>query len=317
MISTKLEQVKFIDDDLLYLTINYNIVNILKQRVNIYIYKNTYEECFIFDVGFGLGEDTYYIIDTLRKLNCSRINILITHTHVDHYCGIHNLLSELERVYELNKVQVYIHRKTIDAIEILKVSSDFKLRLYFNHCLKLPRKFKFIDELKVDSIKIFDCPGHCVDHVCFELKSKYLLTGDNILRSSPYVGPPLGDLRLYLQTLIALKDYLETNKDIIYVLPAHEEPIPRNEAIKIIQKIFTIKVFKLKKVYEILCSENSLTIDELTKKLYENQFTSVFDYNLKVNSVKEYVKTLRNMNLVELIVNDQGVLKVQAKRCVK
>jgi len=83
----------------------------------------------------------------------------------------------------------------------------------------------------------FDCvytPGHTSNHMCFALREeKALFPGDHVMGwSTTVIGPPDGDMRQYLESLVKL-----THRDDAIYYPTHGNPIknPQRFVAKLIE----------------------------------------------------------------------------------
>lgn len=124
--------------------------------------------------------------------------ILVTHTHPDHWPGTPALAAETGA-----EVLSFEPR---DGLEIDGTLSDG-------------------DIVAGDgfTLRALHTPGHASNHLCFLLEDEGLLfTGDHVMHGSTVViWPPEGDVRTYL---LALRRLIELDPPVRRLLPGHGEP---------------------------------------------------------------------------------------------
>lgn len=124
--------------------------------------------------------------------------ILVTHTHPDHWPGTPALAAETGA-----EVLSFEPR---DGLEIDGTLADG-------------------DTVAVGglTLRALHTPGHASNHLCFLLEQERLLfTGDHVMHGSTVViWPPEGDVRTYL---LALRRLIELDPPVRRLLPGHGEP---------------------------------------------------------------------------------------------
>ena len=169
-------------------------------------------EAFFVDPGGDMKEVKAFIAEHGLKLTM----ILLTHGHIDHIAGIHELTEYVGD-------NVYIGSK--DAYSLAHPSTRLQALLGV-HCKGLA-KFKEVDEGRIIefpgyTIKVIETPGHTRGSVCYLVTDKeghhVLLSGDTLFAQS--VGRPDLEGGDDLQLEASLRK-LDTMADSLHVLPGH------------------------------------------------------------------------------------------------
>jgi glyoxylase-like metal-dependent hydrolase (beta-lactamase superfamily II) len=107
-------------------------------------------------------------------------------------------------------------------------------------------------------------PGHTRDHFAYyHPGKKALYTGDLILgRGTPWVGPPEGDMRAYLESLERT-----LKLDLIHLYPGHGPPGDPGLILWTIQH----RKNRLKEVFEEIYRRPGLTTQDLVRRIYEEK----------------------------------------------
>ena len=169
-------------------------------------------EAFFIDPGGKTEEATDFLAD--KKLNLKMV--LLTHGHIDHIAGIHELVPLVGN-------NIYIGKK--DAYMLRKPSKQLQSLLGV-HCEGLS-DFKEVEEGRLIEfsgykIKVMETPGHTEGSVCYLIKDKdnhsVLISGDTLFAQS--VGRTDLDGGDELKLEASLRRLAEFN-DGLHVLPGH------------------------------------------------------------------------------------------------
>jgi glyoxylase-like metal-dependent hydrolase (beta-lactamase superfamily II) len=108
-------------------------------------------------------------------------------------------------------------------------------------------------------------PGHCGNHLCFELEgSGTLFTADHVMSwSTSVVSPPDGDMTAYMRSLDRLRG--REGKDDLF-LPGHGPPLP--EPARFVQKLWDHREERERRVIAALVKAGRATADELVGTVY-------------------------------------------------
>jgi glyoxylase-like metal-dependent hydrolase (beta-lactamase superfamily II) len=158
---------------------------------------------------------TEHIENLLRGLGSETVShILITHTHLDHSPGSRELKERTgARTYGFGP-----HGGSERPEDKVEEGADFAFvpDVYVKHG----------DMLEADGFEVeaVHTPGHCSNHLCFQLKSeKLLFSGDHVMGwSTSVISPPDGNMADYLRSLNLL-----LGRDDVRYLPTHGPAIER------------------------------------------------------------------------------------------
>ena len=162
------------------------------------------------------GGDTQEVRDFLSEQGLKLTMILLTHGHIDHIAGIHELVPFVGD-------NIYIGSR--DAYMLRKPSTQLQALLGV-HCEGLA-KFKEVEEGRVIdfpgySIKVMETPGHTEGSVCYLVTDKenhhVLLSGDTLFAQSVGRTDLEGGDDLKLEASLRK---LDTLNDSLHVLPGH------------------------------------------------------------------------------------------------
>ncbi len=108
-------------------------------------------------------------------------------------------------------------------------------------------------------------PGHCGNHLCFELEGTgTLFTADHVMSwSTSVVSPPDGDMAQYMHSLQRLRD--REGKDDLF-LPGHGPPLP--EPARFVQKLWDHREERERRVLAALVKVGTATPLELVPAVY-------------------------------------------------
>ena len=162
------------------------------------------------------GGDTQEVRDFLSENGLKLTMILLTHGHIDHIAGIHELVPMVAD-------NIYIGKKDSFA---LKHPSQKLQALLGVHCSGI-ENFKEVEEGRIIdfpgyTIKVIETPGHTEGSVCFLIQDKdghkILISGDTLFAQSVGRTDLEGGDELKLET--SLRRLAEFN-DGLHVLPGH------------------------------------------------------------------------------------------------
>ena len=216
----------------------------LENEVNLYLVEGE-GDAILIDSGF-FTEETYKLLKAITgKWDVKAA--FITHLHEDHAGGI-PFLKELG-------IRVFVHRNErlppalkfdVDAMTY-RVKEG--LRLFF----------------KGLTVKLVHTPGHTVGHISpYIEETGMLFSGDLILgRGTPWVGPPEGDMLMYLNTL---KELLQLDISLIY--PGHGPEItdPRKK----IEEYIRHREEREKQILEAM-EKGKKSLEEITEYVYARE----------------------------------------------
>ena len=162
------------------------------------------------------GGDTTDVRDFLTAHGLKLTMILLTHGHIDHIAGIHELVPFVGD-------NIYISSK--DAYSLRRPPKQLQALLGV-HCEGLA-KFKEVEDGRVIdfpgySIKVIDTPGHTEGSVCYLVTDRenhhVLLSGDTLFAQSVGRTDLEGGDELKLEASLRK---LDTLHDSLHVLPGH------------------------------------------------------------------------------------------------
>ncbi len=259
----------------------------------------------IFDAGFGNKKVVKFFIKEINKIEqLYRDNkeefkitrILVSHGHPDHFAGLKKIRNSLG-------VKIVLTKKTADIIknkksfmksfnsdsyeDYLIIQKGFRYRirsflekLMFSFFFKriyglsfIAKPDKIIKENTEISIngedwKVFPSPGHAVDHISlYNEKKGILLSGDNVLSKTTWLGPPNCNINDYIESV----ETIQKLPNLKIILAAHgaliNNPIERTIEILKHRKERTQQVLDIVKEF----TENGTSPDEIIRKLYPNK----------------------------------------------
>ena len=162
------------------------------------------------------GGDTTDVRDFLTAHGLKLTMILLTHGHIDHIAGIHELVPFVGD-------NIYISSK--DAYSLRRPPKQLQALLGV-HCEGLA-KFKEVEDGRVIdfpgyTIQVIDTPGHTEGSVCYLVTDKenhhVLLSGDTLFAQSVGRTDLEGGDELKLEASLRK---LDTLHDSLHVLPGH------------------------------------------------------------------------------------------------
>lgn len=115
-------------------------------------------------------------------------------------------------------------------------------------------------------LQVLHTPGHAPDHLCLWLEpERALLTGDHVMHGSTVVlFPPEGDVRLYLEQLVRVRDLAPA-----VLLPAHGQ-LFHDPAAAITTIIDHRNAREAKVLAALLAAGGAVTVDELLAGVYDD-----------------------------------------------
>lgn len=148
-------------------------------------------EAVLIDAGYDQPESVQHITDAVESLGNVRLKaILLTHYHPDHSLGAKSLSAYFHS-------PIWAHVRERKAIE--REIFPFKVGKVLHD-----GEIVHVGGL---SLHVLHTPGHTAGHISLWLEEdKILFVGDNAAgQGTVWVGPPDGDLQLYMQSLYRLK----------------------------------------------------------------------------------------------------------------
>jgi glyoxylase-like metal-dependent hydrolase (beta-lactamase superfamily II) len=205
---------------------------------------NTYlvgiDEVVVIDPGPDLEDDTSHL-DAIMGCGGDRIRwILCTHTHPDHS-------PATAALKERTGADVLAYTSTDDLTVDVEIGDGFELE---------GTEFR---------LRAVHTPGHASNHLCYLLEAEQLLfSGDHIMNGSTVViGPPDGDMAVYLQQLERLR-----SMRLRAIAPGHGEVIDDPQAK--VDEYVSHRLAREEKVVRALAAAGSATIDELLPVVYDD-----------------------------------------------
>jgi len=275
----------------------------IKPSENIYVIAGP--DGLIFDAGFGNKKVVKFFIKEINKIeqlyrdnkrDFKITRIFVSHGHPDHFAGLKRIKNSLG-------VKILLTKKTADIIKnkksfmksfnsdsyedylIIQKGVRYRIRsflekLMFSFFFKRIYGLSFIanpDEIIKENSeisingedwKVFPSPGHAVDHISLYNEEKgVLLSGDNVLSKTTWLGPPNCNISDYLESV----EMIQKLPNLKIILAAHGAFInnPRERTIEILKhrKERTQQVLDMIKEF----TENGTSPDEIIQKLYPNK----------------------------------------------
>jgi glyoxylase-like metal-dependent hydrolase (beta-lactamase superfamily II) len=115
------------------------------------------------------------------------------------------------------------------------------------------------------ALRAIHTPGHASNHLCYLLEgSRLLFSGDHVMQGSTVViGPPDGDMKVYLQSLARLQ-----REPITRIAPGHGTVIEDAQAE--VARLIAHRLQREAKVVERLRRAGRLTIEALVASVYDD-----------------------------------------------
>lgn len=227
-----------------------------KFSVNIYVIVG--KDGLIFDAGFGGNRAANFLIKALaevaflcenRETPCRITRAMASHSHWDHFSGLHNLQKSLgleilatkKQGQKINSIKNYNHFfwENNQMLDPVMSGTAMPGREFRNHLINLlcialfkvrfvPGKITLVsghDSLEINrqSWEIIKVPGHCDDDIAlFNRETGILLCGDLVFKNiTTWLGPMKSDLKAYIKSLKQIQQL----PGLKLILPAHGSPI--------------------------------------------------------------------------------------------
>lgn len=202
-------------------------------------------EAVLVDAGHGGETGVEQVRIVWERLDRPGIKALIlTHHHPDHAGGV----RAMQRAFGC---PLWAHPAAADVLQS-------RYGLVIDQALHGGESIA-IGKMHMD---VLHAPGHSPDHLCLFLRERCVLfTGDNVVgEGSSWVGPPDGDMTLYLQSLAMLRDLPAR-----VIAPGHGPPLddPRTN----IQKLIERRLSREADILRLLMTDPA-TLEQLTDALY-------------------------------------------------
>ncbi|MBR1626408.1 MAG: MBL fold metallo-hydrolase [Bacteroidales bacterium] len=150
-------------------------------QVNTYILQDETDKCVIIDAGCDTEEEREQIISYIRNNNLTPEKLLLTHAHIDHFCG----MVDLAKYYD---IPISMHpdgRKVFDIFTLQAQGMNF-------HKLDTANvRFEYIDYGKNVqfgkgyNLKTINVSGHCPGSIAYySLQDSAVFVGDAVFYQS-------------------------------------------------------------------------------------------------------------------------------------
>jgi glyoxylase-like metal-dependent hydrolase (beta-lactamase superfamily II) len=208
---------------------------------------NTYllgtQRCAVIDPG---PHDPVHIERILEAAGGRVSAILATHTHPDHSPGVAALAQSTGA--EVLGRGAPVHGRQDATFAPTRVLNDG-------------------DVVRVDdlALRAIHTPGHASNHLCYLLEGAGMLfSGDHVMQGSTVViGPPDGDMQVYLQSLARLQ-----REPVTRIAPGHGTVI--EDAQSEVARLIAHRLQREAKVVERLRRAGRATIDVLVASVYDD-----------------------------------------------
>ena len=198
--------------------------------------------CIIVDPGPLSGGHDAAIGDALERRNNRATAVVLTHSHIDHAEGAHELARYLG---------VPLH--TWDATRLDEGAGDVRT---LRHDAVL--------EVNGADVRVLPTPGHSSDSVCF-VAGTSILTGDTVLgRGTTLVAHPDGRLADYLASLQALAHECREH-EIATLLPGHGPPLDDPDGV--VEAYLKHRHERLDEISAVMKAGAS-TVEEIVDRVY-------------------------------------------------
>lgn len=250
----------------------------------------------LIDTGSGFGDSNDHLISGIQAIHddfgesitLSDIGrIIITHGHIDHYgglafiakqipnaqIGIHSLDRRVLTNYEerliiaSKDIEVYLERAGID--EQRRETTLMMYSFAKQHVQSVGVHFSLSEDEPLDGLEFIHVPGHCPGQVCIKIGNTLLSTDHILSQTTPHQSPES------ITHYTGLGHYQESLKKIARVdgiqlaIGSHEDEM--DDVYTRINNIFASHERKFNRVLDIVMqSEQPITIDEITQKMYPN-----------------------------------------------
>jgi glyoxylase-like metal-dependent hydrolase (beta-lactamase superfamily II) len=191
-------------------------------------------------------QDTVHVERILEATGGHVSSILVTHTHPDHSPAVAALaratgaevLGRGAPVHGRQDV-TFAPTRTLDDGDIVKVGDQ--------------------------ALRAIHTPGHASNHLCYLLEGAGLLfSGDHVMQGSTVViGPPDGNMQLYLQSLARLQ-----REPVKHIAPGHGTVI--EDAQGEVTRLIAHRLQRESKVAERLRRAGRVTLDVLVASVYDD-----------------------------------------------
>jgi glyoxylase-like metal-dependent hydrolase (beta-lactamase superfamily II) len=208
---------------------------------------NTYlvgtQRCAVIDPG---PHDPVHIERILEAAGGRVSSILATHTHPDHSPAVAALAQSTGA--EVLGRGAPVHGRQDATFAPTRVLNDG-------------------DVVRADdlALRVIHTPGHASNHLCYLLEGAGMLfSGDHVMQGSTVViGPPDGDMKVYLQSLARLQ-----REPVTRIAPGHGTVI--EDAQSEVARLIAHRLQREAKVVERLRRAGRATIDVLVASVYDD-----------------------------------------------
>jgi endoribonuclease LACTB2 len=215
---------------------------------NVYVISHQ-GEAILIDAGYEQEDSTKEIIGYMESIGRPQVKaIILTHYHRDHSPGAKALSAHFQ-------CHIWAHAQEVENIH--REISPYKVEKALTEG----------ERIEIGGLPIFvlHTPGHTKGHISLWLEEeKILFVGDNAAgEGSVWIGPPDGDLTLYLQSLQRLKSFRAER-----LAPGHGQMIHDPDAC--IDFLITRRLERESQILELL-QTSPLSVSHLVDLIYKDQ----------------------------------------------
>lgn len=179
------------------------------------------------------------VLDVMEKRRVQPVGILLTHHHLDH--------SEAAASWsQILKVGVSAGMASLVTGKGVQLSDG--------------------DAFPVGNLvlKTIATPGHASDHLVFQTRDGFILSGDHILgRSTSVIAFPDGDIEKYIDSLIKVRNLGNQT-----ILPGHGPEISKDLSPQVVDYYIQHRNYRIGQIKAFLNGVPKANIDQLTAGIY-------------------------------------------------
>ena len=231
-------------------------------------------------------EDAEHLAAILRAVEGETVtHIIASHTHRDHSPGAHALAAA-------TGATTYGFGRHMTPPDQGGEGGDHS----FDPQVKVPDNGRILGDGW--ALSALHTPGHCGNHLCFELEGTgTLFSADHVMSwSTSVVSPPDGDMAAYMRSLDRLRG--REGRDSLF-LPGHGPPLP--EPARFVQKLWDHREERERRVLAALAKAGTATADELVGAVY-----GPLDPRLVKPAARSLLSHLLKLEQEEVVARVQG-----------